>query len=236
MTDRSGKDNPITVRAVIGFIAYQLLNPVILFVCAGTAKWGIAWVYFGVSIFGMIASRVIAHRKNPDLLAERAHYRESKNVKPWDKVLVPIAALYGPVFALIVAGLDRRFGWSEVIPLWGQVLALLVGVLGFMLASWAMVENRFFSALVRIQKDRDHTVCDTGPYRWVRHPGYAGGILFYLVTPIVLNSMWAFIPMSVSIIATVIRTALEDKTLQSELSGYQEYTRETPYRLVPGIW
>jgi protein-S-isoprenylcysteine O-methyltransferase Ste14 len=90
--------------------------------------------------------------------------------------------------------------------------------------------------VVRIQEDRDHTVCDTGPYRLIRHPGYAGGILFYLITPIVLNAMWAFIPMGISVAAIVIRTALEDKALQNELEGYQEYTWKTRYRLVPGIW
>lgn len=236
MTDHSKRESKFTVQAVIGFIGYQLLNPLILFGCAGTVNWGMAWLYFGISIFGMIVSRVVAHRKNPGLLEERARYRESPDIKSWDKVLVPIAALLGPVLTLVVAGLDSRFGWTEVVPLWGQLLALLVGVLGFMLSTWAMVENPFFSAVVRIQKDREHKVCDTGPYRWIRHPGYAGGILFYLITPIVFNSMWAFIPISVSIIATIIRTALEDKTLQNELNGYLEYSKNTPYRLVPGIW
>ena len=167
---------------------------------------------------------------------ERARYRESDNVKSWDKALVPIAALYGPVAAIIVAGLDMRYAWTDVIPLLGQLLGLLVGVLGFVIASWAMVENRFFSAVVRIQEDRDHTVCDSGPYRFIRHPGYAGGILFYLITPIVLNAMWAYIPMGISVVATVIRTVLEDKTLQEELKGYREYAGVTRYRLVPGIW
>jgi protein-S-isoprenylcysteine O-methyltransferase Ste14 len=236
MADTSVNDRVVPVRAVLGFIGYLFLNPLILFISAGTAKWGIAWAYFTLSIFGMIASRVIANRRNPGLLAERARYRESDNVKAWDKALVPIAALFGPVAALIVAGLDMRYGWTDLIPLWGQLLGLLVGVFGFLIASWAMVENRFFSAVVRIQEDRDHTVCDTGPYRLIRHPGYAGGILFYLITPIVLNAMWAFIPMGISVAAIVIRTALEDKALQNELEGYQEYTWKTRYRLVPGIW
>ncbi len=236
MKDTSGSDSKVTIRAVIGFVSYLFLNPLILFISAGTAKWGMAWVYFTVSIFGTMASRFIANRRNPGLLEERARYREFDNVKSWDKVLVPIAALYGPVAAIIVAGLDMRHAWTDVIPLWGQVLALLVGFLGLVIASWAMVENRFFSAVVRIQEDRDHTVCDTGPYRFVRHPGYVGGILFYLITPIVLNAMWAFIPMGISVVATVIRTALEDKTLQEELKGYREYAGKTCYRLVPGIW
>jgi protein-S-isoprenylcysteine O-methyltransferase Ste14 len=236
MMGTSGDGSRFTVRAVIGFLGYLLLNPLILFVSAGTTKWGMAWVYFGVSIFGMIASRVIAHRRNPGLLEERSRYRDSENTETWDKVLVPIAALYGPIAAIIVAGLDMRFGWTNAFHLWIQGLALLVGIFGVVIASWAMVENRFFSAVVRIQKDRDHTVCDTGPYRFVRHPGYAGGILFYLITPLALNSMWAFIPMVISVLTTVIRTVLEDKALQNELGGYQEYTQKTPYRLIPMVW
>jgi protein-S-isoprenylcysteine O-methyltransferase Ste14 len=113
---------------------------------------------------------------------------------------------------------------------------LVVAVLGFGLGAWAMIENRFFSAVVRIQADRGHTVCDSGPYRFMRHPGYAGGILWCLMTPLVLNSTWTFIPMMVSILFTVLPTVLEDRILQQELGGYQEYTRKTRYRLVPGIW
>jgi protein-S-isoprenylcysteine O-methyltransferase Ste14 len=236
MTDTKAEESKFTIRAVIGFMAYLFLNPLILFLSAGTTKWGMAWAYFSVSILGMVVSRVIAIRKNPDLLEERARYQESDNVKSWDKVLVPIAALYGPMVTIIVAGLDMRFGWTIVFPLWFQLLALLVGIIGLVIASWAMVENRFFSAVVRIQDDRDHSVCDTGPYRYIRHPGYAGGILFYLITPVVLNSIWAYIPISISVIATVVRTALEDQLLVNELPGYREYTQKTRFRLLPGVW
>jgi protein-S-isoprenylcysteine O-methyltransferase Ste14 len=236
MEDPGGNDKAITLRAIIAFTGYLFLNPLILFISAGTANWGMAWAYFSVSVFGTIASRVIANRRNPGLLEERARYREVENVKTWDKVLVPIAALLGPVAAIIVAGLDMRYGWTDLIPLWGQILGLLVGIFGFGIAAWAMVENRFFSAVVRIQEDRGHTVCDTGPYRFIRHPGYAGGILFYLITPIVFNAMWAYIPLGISIVVSVLRTALEDRTLQKELTGYIEYAEKTRYRLMPGIW
>ena len=236
MEDAEGNDKAITLRAIIGFTGYLFLNPVILFISAGTVNWGMAWAYFSVSIFGTIASRVIANRRNTGLLEERARYREVDNVKTWDNVLVPIAALLGPVAAIIVAGLNMRYGWTDLIPLWGQILGLLVGIFGFVIAAWAMIENRFFSAVVRIQEDRGHTVCNTGPYRFIRHPGYAGGILFYLITPIVLNAMWAYIPMGISIVVSVFRTALEDNALQNELTGYLEYAEKTRYRLMPGIW
>ena len=137
---------------------------------------------------------------------------------------------------IIIAGLDYRFGWSAPIPLAISLAALLVGLLGFAFSTWALVENRFFSAVVRIQTDRGHSVCSTGPYRFVRHPGYAGGILFYLMTPLILSSWWAFIPALLTTIFTIIRTHLEDKTLQAELDGYEAYARQTRYRLLPGVW
>jgi len=236
MPETSELGRKTLIRAAIGFVGYLFVNPFILFVSAQTVKWGMAWAYFGISILLTIASRVLARRKNPDLLKERARSQTAEDVKKWDKVLVPIAALYAPMAALMVSGFDMRYLWTNKIPLWGQMFALLFAMLGILFASWAMIENGFFSAYVRIQKDRDHTVCDSGPYRILRHPGYAGGLIWYLTTPIVLNSMWAFIPIAISVVATIIRTALEDRTLQEELPGYMEYTHKTRYRLVPGIW
>ncbi len=236
MAGTTDLDRKTIIRVVIGFVGYIFVNPFILFVSAETTQWGMAWAYFGVSTLLTVGSRLVAHRKNPELLKERAHSQTAKDAKKWDRILVPIVALYAPMAALIVAGLDFRSAWTNVFPLWGQLIALILAASGYLFSSWAMFENRFFSALVRIQSDRGHVVCDTGPYRVIRHPGYAGGILWYLMTPLVLNSTWAFIPIAIAVIATVIRTALEDKTLQEELSGYKEYTHETRYRLVPGIW
>jgi protein-S-isoprenylcysteine O-methyltransferase Ste14 len=108
--------------------------------------------------------------------------------------------------------------------------------LGYVLSSWALLENRFFSGVVRIQKDRGHQVVSTGPYGFVRHPGYAGALLAYLVTPVLLDSTWAFIPAVLMAGVVILRTALEDRTLQEELPGYKDYARKTRYRLLPGIW
>jgi protein-S-isoprenylcysteine O-methyltransferase Ste14 len=229
-------DTKTIIRALIKFISYLILNPLVLFLSAGTARWGMAWAYFIVAVLAAIVSRVLARRKHPDLLAERARSQNAKDIKPWDKVLLPISALYGPLLTMIVAGLDKRFGWTDVIPLWVQIVALGVGIVGYIFATWAMVENRYFSAVVRIQEDRGQTVCKSGPYRFIRHPGYAGGLVWYLVTPLIFNSLWTYLPTAVSVVATVVRTYLEDQTLQEELPGYKAYTQETRYRLVPGVW
>jgi protein-S-isoprenylcysteine O-methyltransferase Ste14 len=137
---------------------------------------------------------------------------------------------------VIVAGLDHRYEWSPEFPLWLITVGFLLISFGYAFASWALAENRFFSSVVRIQAERGHVVCDTGPYRWVRHPGYAGSIppLFGIV--LALGSVWALIPAAVALIITVIRTVLEDRTLQQELPGYRDYVRRVRYRLIPGIY
>jgi protein-S-isoprenylcysteine O-methyltransferase Ste14 len=137
---------------------------------------------------------------------------------------------------VIIAGLDYRYNWSPEFPLWLIVPGFILISLGYAFAAWALAENRFFSSVVRIQTDRGHVVCDSGPYRFVRHPGYAGNIppLFGIV--LALGSVWTLIPAAVALIITVIRTVLEDQTLQKELPGYRDYARRVRYRLIPGIY
>ena len=114
--------------------------------------------------------------------------------------------------------------------------SLAVILAGYSLASYALIENRFFSALVRIQTDRGHRVVSSGPYRWLRHPGYAGALMSFWATPSWLDSWWAFIPAALVTAVLVIRTRLEDETLRNELDGYDDYARRVRYRLLPGVW
>jgi protein-S-isoprenylcysteine O-methyltransferase Ste14 len=136
----------------------------------------------------------------------------------------------------ILAGLDVRYGWTAQMPLTIQVIALVVSALGYALGTWAMVTNAYFSMIVRIQEDRDHAVVSDGPYRYVRHPGYTGTTTFELATPIMLGSLWALLPGVLAAALTVVRTALEDRTLQEELDGYRDYAQRVRYRLLPSIW
>jgi protein-S-isoprenylcysteine O-methyltransferase Ste14 len=137
---------------------------------------------------------------------------------------------------MIVAGLDHRFGWSPVFPLWLIVLGIFLTALGYAISAWAFIENRFFSSVVRIQTERGHVVCDSGPYRIVRHPGYAGNILPLLGIVLALGSVWTVIPAVVALVIAILRTVLEDRTLQEELPGYREYAHRVRYRLFPGIY
>jgi protein-S-isoprenylcysteine O-methyltransferase Ste14 len=145
-------------------------------------------------------------------------------------------ALYGPVATLVVAGLDFRLDWSPQIPSAIQIGAVILAALGSLLTIWAMASNQHFYGVVRINREEGHDVATTGPYRIVRHPGYVGAILFQLATPLILGSLWALIPAVLAVSATIVRTALEDRTLQAELDGYREYAQETRSRLVPGVW
>ncbi len=150
--------------------------------------------------------------------------------------MVTIAGLAGPAAIVIVSGLDHRFNWSRQFNLVIQVIAIVPVVLGYGLAIWAMIVNRFFSSIVRIQDDRGQVVVDSGPYRLVRHPSYTGSVLAGLSFPIMMGTFWAFIPTVITIVAIIIRTYLEDKFLQAGLPGYQAFTKKTRFRLIPGIW
>ncbi len=223
-------------KLLLKFTIYMLFVSAILFLSAGTVNWAMAWLYVGVMIAIGLISRMIVIRTSPDLIAERSKFLKAEGIKAWDKVLAPGVAVVGPVLMWIVAGLDLRFGWLPNIPIVLQIVALLLVVLGYALITWALAVNRFFSSVVRIQTDRGHTVITTGPYRFVRHPGYSGIIISYLATPVALGSLWALIPAGLTVLLLVVRTALEDSTLQSELEGYKDYTQQTGYRLLPGIW
>ena len=129
-----------------------------------------------------------------------------------------------------------RFGWTGTVPVALHLGGLLVNMLGYALFLWAMVSNAFFAEGVRIQDERAHRVATDGPYRYVRHPGYAGAIVAGLATPFLLGSLWALIPAALSAGLYVVRTGLEDRTLMQELPGYIEYAERTRFRLFPGVW
>ncbi len=225
----------MTFRTLVLTIIIVAAFPLIPIIISGRWDWWEAWVYALVSIVGFVVSRMWAARQHPDLLEERARSMDLKDAKPWDKLLAPILA-FGALFILIVAGLDQLFGWTVPFMWIAKTVSLIVIILGYLLGSWALIENRFFSGVVRIQNDRGHRVVSTGPYRFIRHPGYAGALWVYLATPVLLDSIWAFIPAVLLVGVLILRTSLEDGTLQEELPGYREYAGKTKFRLIPGLW
>ena len=239
----SQSDNQEAVQTMapyqwIRLIVTYLSIPLILLVCGGDFGWWQAWIFALLFFVASIGGRVWAERRHPGLLAERERTRFGKipDTKPWDKVLAPLMGISLSFPLMIVAGLDHRFGWSPVFPTWLNILGLVLIAFGYAVAVWALGENRFFSSVVRIQTERGHVVCDSGPYRFVRHPGYAGNALPLPGIVLALSSVWTLIPAAVALIITLIRTSLEDRTLQNELPGYSDYAQRVRYRLFPGIY
>lgn len=226
----------LTLRVLLLSFLFVVVGPFLPLLISQQWDWWQAWVYAVVSIVGFVISRALAARRHPDLLAERARSLQTReNAKPWDKTLAPIVALGGSLVAL-AAGLDARYGWSAGFGLPVELLALAVLVAGYALGSYALIENAYFSGVVRIQADRGQHVVSSGPYRWLRHPGYAGTLLAYLATPFLLDSAWALLPALFLAAVLILRTRLEDQTLQAELDGYRDYAQRVRYRLLPGVW
>ena len=226
----------VSPRQWVNIVVVYLLIPLILLICGWDLYWWQAWLYALLIVVAGLGGRVWAERRHPGLMAERQDLKNIQNAKAWDKVLAPLMALSIGYPIVVVAGLDHRFRWSSEFPLWLILPGFVLITLGYAFAAWALAENRFFSSVVRIQTDRGHVVCDTGPYRFVRHPGYAGNILALIGIVLALNSVWTLIPATVASIIAVIRTALEDRTLQEELPGYRDYARRVRYRLIPWIY
>jgi protein-S-isoprenylcysteine O-methyltransferase Ste14 len=217
------------IRETMGIV----IMAVALFWSAGTLDWWAAWAALAVMLAWSIATAVVILRFNPDLLAERLGPR--KGAKAWDTAIMSLLGLT-QLARYIVAGLDQRYGWTGGLPFAAQIVAVAVCVLGYALVVWATASNAFFSQIVRIQPERSQVAVTGGPYRTVRHPAYLGAILFELAVPVLLASWPALLISGLSVILLILRTALEDRTLQAELSGYMDYARQVPYRLLPGIW
>ncbi len=223
------------VRTVIQVIVYALLVPMLPLLLSQRWDWWEAWAYAIICILSFFVSRYLVMRVQPDLIKERGKFLEHENTQPWDKVLAPLVGLGGNLIPL-VAGLDARYSALYPFSLGLKILAMVLFTAGIAWGTWALLTNRFFSGVVRLQTDRDHHVINSGPYRFMRHPGYAGAVLNYLAAPVFLSSLWAFVPAIFFVIVVVIRTRLEDRFLQAELSGYADYAQEVRYRLFPGIW
>jgi protein-S-isoprenylcysteine O-methyltransferase Ste14 len=224
----------IRKRAVQLGIQFLLLAG-ILFLSSGRLDWWFAWVYLGIFVLGVGVNSFVILRTNLELIAERAR-QFTPETKKWDRILATLWGLTSGLVSLMVAGLDVRFGWPPQIPLTVQLIAMLFHMFGSAFSAWALVSNAFFAGTVYVQTERGHAVVSTGPYRMLRHPGYAGWILSGLAVPVMLGSWWALVPATLAQAALVLRTALEDRTLREELPGYEEYAQRVRYRLLPGIW
>ncbi len=205
----------------------------VLLASAGHLSYWQGWVYAAISLLMNFATQMIV-RRDPDLVKERS--RPGAGAKAWDKALLGLGLLLN-LATLVTAGLDSgRYHWSPSLSWVWSITGLIVNLTGMSVFLMALKENRFFSAVVRIQNDRGQTVCKTGPYKVIRHPGNAGMIIGTMGFPLLFLSVYSIIPVLFSIVILVIRTHLEDNMLKEELDGYLDYQQATPFRLIPGIW
>jgi len=231
-------DPPDEVSAVewLAIVAAYLVVPLVLLVLGRDPGWWQAWVFSLLVQVAGVGGRAWAERRHPGLQADRMRFGRGQQVEPWDRVLAPLMAFSVLYLLVIVGSLDHRYGWTTPFPTWVNLVGLLLCAWGYGFGAWALVENRFFTSTVRIQTERGHEVCDSGPYRVVRHPGYAGTLLAVAGMPLALDTLWTFVAAGFALVVSVVRTVLEDRTLMEELPGYPEYARRVPYRLFPGVW
>jgi len=224
---------PALRKRVVAVFVVILVMDLLLFIPAGRLDWPAAWILSLLYGVFLLAYAVWGTLKAPDLLEERSQVAD--NVKIWDKVIMAVYTVLLLV-TLVLAGLDvGRFRWSHV-PMAVQVLGLTGIILTGGLIFWTIRTNAYLGRMVRIQQDRGHQVVTGGPYRYVRHPMYVGIILLFPCMALFLGSWWALVPAVLIGALMVIRTALEDDTLQAELTGYAEYAQRVRYRLLPGLW
>jgi protein-S-isoprenylcysteine O-methyltransferase Ste14 len=226
-------DNKLFIRYALREIMGVVVMAAALFISAGRLDWPQAWAALAIMLAWVITTALILLRIHPALIAERLGPR--KGAKGWDVAIMSALGLL-QLGRYILAGMDQRYGWTKAFPLGLQIGAFLVSAAGYALVTWATASNAFFSQIVRVQSERGQTVVSSGPYHWVRHPAYAGAILFEIAVPLLLGSWPAFCVSMGTVFLLLLRTYLEDYALQVELAGYTAYTRQVCFRIIPGIW
>ena len=224
----------LAMKALVWLVMSFLVTALVLFLSAGTIAWPAGWIDL-ILLYGWLLVGIwLLLKYNPGLLEERINLSQS-NQKAWDKVFILLFYLF--FFAwLVLMPLDAvRFHWSQV-PLVLQVAGAVALVGSFFLISLTFRENSFLSPTVRIQGERGQTVISTGPYQYVRHPMYAGGLLLFLGTPLLLGSWYGLLLVLVMIPGGAVRAVLEERVLREELPGYDAYMAQVKYRLIPYVW
>ncbi|MFQ6075512.1 MAG: methyltransferase family protein [Candidatus Bathyarchaeia archaeon] len=209
MDKRNNKDLRRSVIKQIIVSCLMLFVQIIIFlISAGRINIPRAWVFFGVTFVYLLVSIAVLYKFNPELIKQRLKTKRHGS-KLWDEVLMRAINLMVICVVPAIAGLDvGRFHWSNL-SIYYAVVGLVLYIFSSVLINWAMIVNPHFEPTVRIQRDRDHQVITTGPYKTIRHPGYLAGILWTLSIPLIIGSVFAFIPAGIYALLTIIRTSLE---------------------------
>lgn len=232
MNEKNHKEK-LGIGVVLKSLSFLFILILVTFLTAWRLDYWQGWVYNALNIFFILLTYfVLVDRK--ELIKER--FQPGKGMKQWDRIYFMVST---PLFfvMLILSILDEtRFFWEPSVPFSIMLLGIILYSIGQTIGLWAKRANKFFSSVVRIQTERKQEVCITGPYRFVRHPGYLGGFIFTIGIPLMLGSFWGLLPAIVTILLMCGRTYLEDTTLKNELPGYYEYTKKVKHRLIPFIW
>ena len=234
MEIRTKSNRPAVIRGIFQFIFSIIIIGGFLFLSAGSIKWPRAWLHLGLWTVTLLVNLIILIKTNPSLLGARTKRRKFE--LKFDMFLMLFIMTPALVAVPIVAGLDAVRYKLLPIPFWAVLPAVLFHIAGDALILWSMVFNPYSEKIIRIQTKRGHHVVTTGPYAIVRHPMYTGFIMIFLSIPLILGSGWALVPVAVACVVLIIRTTFEDRFLQKDLPGYEDYTKKTRYRLLPGIW
>ena len=215
-------------------VVFVAVSALILLAVSGDPRWLAAWSYLGFLVLYLLTLAVTLYRLHPEMLAERSGVQPGS--ESWDVPLASLSAVWLPLTLYLVSALDQRFVAATTLrPAW-VFLGVGLVVVGSTLVLAAMAANAYFSSVVRLQADRGHRVVDSGPYRFVCHPGYLGACLIYPGVALWLGSVWALLPAAAIVIVTGVRTAKEDDFLTANLDGYADYSRHVRWRLVPVVW
>jgi protein-S-isoprenylcysteine O-methyltransferase Ste14 len=227
--------NQLTTRMVVQTTLWLAAMGAILFLAAGDWRWPQGWVFLGELGFTSFAISFWLLRHDPALLASRLSAPVRRDQMPWDRVFM-LAVIIVFTGWIVLTGLDaRHFGWSRV-PLWAQALGAVLIALGMLVVWQTFRFNTFAAPQIRVQAARAHRVVTEGPYRVVRHPMYAGSILWLIGTPLLLGSWWGLAAVPLVVAGLMSRTVGEERMLRRELPGYEEYAKRVRFRLIPGIW
>ena len=217
------------IEAMVKFTCGLLLVGLLIFLPAGTVAYAYGWLLVGLLFGPMLIAGFVMLARSPDLLKKRLDVKENQGAQ---KGVVAVAGIMF-IAGFVVAGLDFRFGWSQV-PTWAVIAASALFLASYALYAEVLRENAYLSRTVKVEDGQ--TVVDTGLYGIVRHPMYAVTILLFLMMPLVLGSWYALIPFAVYPAVIVVRLKDEEALLTKELPGYEVYKQKVKYRLIPFIW
>jgi protein-S-isoprenylcysteine O-methyltransferase Ste14 len=221
---------------LIGAFFYLLFFPAILLFFGGDWRWTEGWVYSILFYVMCSANLLYLHFKDPALLKERFGSPVQKEQKPWDKVVLLVFFLEVLVWFAIMPLDARRFHWSPVFPLWLRIAGALLLILAMALVFEALRENTFAAPVVKMQKERGQKVISTGMYGVVRHPMYAGAVLLFISTPLLLGSVYGLAIGMLLIVTIAARSVGEEAMLKRELEGYSDYTKKVKWRIIPFVF